>query len=168
MLDRTQRADLKPKRLAADTAYGTSKFLGWLVGENLTHIPVWASARSRLRAQLRRKEAGKLPQQRLLRTTAAVLARRHCICSAAPACESGEVLHHGCAQDPRDLMRRRDVARRKMKTRCSPDREMRESGSRCASRISGHHGFEHAAQSLPAHDGHLPPSCRTSRRCAPD
>src|SRR5947207_8440029 len=32
MLDRTQeRFDLKPKRLAADTAYGTGKFLGWLV-----------------------------------------------------------------------------------------------------------------------------------------
>jgi hypothetical protein len=32
MLDRAQeRFDLKPKRLAADTAYGTGKFLGWLV-----------------------------------------------------------------------------------------------------------------------------------------
>jgi transposase len=32
MLDRTQECfDLKPKRLAADTAYGTGKFLGWLV-----------------------------------------------------------------------------------------------------------------------------------------
>ena len=34
MLDRTEeRFDLKPKRLAADTAYGTGKFLGWLVKE---------------------------------------------------------------------------------------------------------------------------------------
>ena len=34
MLDRTeQRFDLKPKRLAADTAYGTGRFLGWLVGQ---------------------------------------------------------------------------------------------------------------------------------------
>ena len=33
MLDRTeQRFGLKPKRLAADTAYGTGRFLGWLVG----------------------------------------------------------------------------------------------------------------------------------------
>jgi len=31
MLDRTQKCfGLKPKRLAADTAYGTGKFLGWL------------------------------------------------------------------------------------------------------------------------------------------
>jgi len=26
-----ERFSLKPKRLAADTAYGTGKFLGWLV-----------------------------------------------------------------------------------------------------------------------------------------
>ncbi len=32
MLDRTERCfDMKPKRLAADTAYGTGRFLGWLV-----------------------------------------------------------------------------------------------------------------------------------------
>src|SRR5438309_4478859 len=33
MLERTERRlDLKPKRLAADTAYGTGRCLGWLVG----------------------------------------------------------------------------------------------------------------------------------------
>ncbi len=44
MLDRTEeRFDLKPKRLAADTAYGTGKFLGWLVKKKkiIPHIPVW-------------------------------------------------------------------------------------------------------------------------------
>lgn len=43
MLERTQeRFGLKPKRLAADTAYGTGKFLGWLVGREIApHIPVW-------------------------------------------------------------------------------------------------------------------------------
>ena len=44
MLDRTQeRFDLKPKRLAADTGYGTGKFLGWLVKTKkiIPHIPVW-------------------------------------------------------------------------------------------------------------------------------
>src|SRR4051795_3483098 len=42
MLDRTERRfDLKPKRLAADTAYGTGRFLGWLVGHTIApHIPV--------------------------------------------------------------------------------------------------------------------------------
>ena len=42
MLDRTERCfGLKPKRLAADTAYGTGRFLGWLVGRRIApHIPV--------------------------------------------------------------------------------------------------------------------------------
>ena len=41
MLDRTERRlNLKPKRLAADTAYGTGRFLGWLVGRGIApHIP---------------------------------------------------------------------------------------------------------------------------------
>ena len=43
MIERTERQlGLKPERLAADTAYGTGKFLGWLVGAGITpHIPVW-------------------------------------------------------------------------------------------------------------------------------
>jgi transposase len=42
MLRRTERRfHLKPKRLAADTAYGTGRFLGWLVGSGIApHIPV--------------------------------------------------------------------------------------------------------------------------------
>jgi hypothetical protein len=36
-----QTKGLKPKRLVADTAYGTGKFLDWLVGTGITpHIPV--------------------------------------------------------------------------------------------------------------------------------
>jgi len=44
MLDRTERRfDMKPKRLAADTAYGTGRFLGWLVKQRriTPHLPVW-------------------------------------------------------------------------------------------------------------------------------
>ena len=43
MIERTdKRLGLKPKRLVADTAYGTGKFLGWLIGARITpHIPVW-------------------------------------------------------------------------------------------------------------------------------
>jgi len=42
MLDRTERRfNLKPKRLAADTAYRTGCFLGWSVGRGVApHIPV--------------------------------------------------------------------------------------------------------------------------------
>jgi hypothetical protein len=43
LIERTeQRFGLKPKRFAADTAYGTGKFLGWLAKEKIApHIPVW-------------------------------------------------------------------------------------------------------------------------------
>ena len=43
MIERTdERLGLKPSRLVADTAYGTGKFLGWLIGAGITpHIPVW-------------------------------------------------------------------------------------------------------------------------------
>ena len=42
-IEQTERFDLKPRRLAADTAYGTGKFLGWLVKRKkiIPHIPVW-------------------------------------------------------------------------------------------------------------------------------
>jgi transposase len=48
MLERTeQRFDIKPKRLAADTAYGTGRFLGWLVSKRITpHIPLWDNERA--------------------------------------------------------------------------------------------------------------------------
>jgi hypothetical protein len=43
MIDRTATAfSLKPKRLAADTAYGTGKLLAWLLEKDIMpHIPVW-------------------------------------------------------------------------------------------------------------------------------
>ena len=43
MIKRTEeRLGLKPNRLAADTAYGTGKFLRWLIGAGIMpHIPVW-------------------------------------------------------------------------------------------------------------------------------
>jgi transposase len=44
MLDRAEECfGLRPRRLAADTAYGTGKFLGWLVKKKkiIPHIPVW-------------------------------------------------------------------------------------------------------------------------------
>jgi hypothetical protein len=43
MLERTRRRfKLSPKRLAADTAYGTGKFLAFVTGAGIIpHIPVW-------------------------------------------------------------------------------------------------------------------------------
>jgi hypothetical protein len=61
MLERTERRlELKPKRLAADTAYGTGRFLGWLVGRRIApHIPVRdASERDVLWQRLQRAGLG--------------------------------------------------------------------------------------------------------------
>ena len=43
MIKRTKEClGLHPKRLAADTAYGTGKFLSWLIGAGIQpQIPVW-------------------------------------------------------------------------------------------------------------------------------
>lgn len=44
MMDRVEeRFDLKPRRLIADTAYGTAPMLGWMVEEKAIepHVPVW-------------------------------------------------------------------------------------------------------------------------------
>ncbi len=47
MIERAEETlGLKPDRLAADTAYGTGQFLGWLVGRSITpQIPVWDKSR---------------------------------------------------------------------------------------------------------------------------
>jgi hypothetical protein len=43
MMDRvTRRFDLRPERLAGDTAYGAVRLLKWLMDREITpHIPVW-------------------------------------------------------------------------------------------------------------------------------
>jgi transposase len=43
MINRTEECmGLKPEHLAADTAYGTGRFLAWVVGKGVApHIPVW-------------------------------------------------------------------------------------------------------------------------------
>lgn len=42
MIDRTEVRFLKPKRLISDTAYGSGRFVGWLVNEKqiASHVPV--------------------------------------------------------------------------------------------------------------------------------
>ncbi len=47
MIGRTEkRFRLKPQRIAADTAYGTGKMLGWLKDQGIEpHIPVWDKGR---------------------------------------------------------------------------------------------------------------------------
>src|SRR6516165_11009314 len=66
MLERTERRlNLKPKRLAADTAYGTGRFLGWLVARGIApHIPV--------------RDASPPPHHRSLRRDHPQNQRNHC------------------------------------------------------------------------------------------
>jgi hypothetical protein len=81
MIKRTdERLGLKPKRLAADTAYGTGKFLNWLIGTGITpHIPVWDMSQrddgTFSRADFRfdkDRNAYICPKGKLLRTTGRV------------------------------------------------------------------------------------------------
>ena len=52
MIERTRRRfNLKPQRLAADTAYGTGKFLAFVIDAGIMpHIPVWIRAPERTRS----------------------------------------------------------------------------------------------------------------------
>ena len=81
MIKRTdERLGLKPERLAADTAYGTGKFLHWVIGTGITpHIPVWDMSKREegilSRADFafdRQRDLYICPQGKFLRTTGAV------------------------------------------------------------------------------------------------
>ena len=80
MIERTEaRFDLKPKRLAADTAYGTGAFLGWLVKEKriTPHIPVWRRAIGRMESLTRRLHLGQTPRPLHLPKRQAAAHQRH-------------------------------------------------------------------------------------------
>jgi IS5 family transposase len=134
MLERTEeRFDLKPKRLAADMAYGTGKFLGWLVKikKIIPHIPVWDKSdrqdgvlsRSDFRWD-KKRGVYVCPNGKLLRTSGTVhdgrmllyrASKRDCdVCPIrAKCCTTAEA-----RKIPRDLHEdARDVARKKMKTK---------------------------------------------------
>jgi transposase len=112
MLDRAEeRFDLKPSRLAADTAYGTGKFLGWLVKTKkiIPHIPVWEKSDrqdgifSRSDFHWDRKRGAYICRNGKrtsgTRRTYAALPRLEAGLRCLP--NTSEVLHHGrCAQDP--------------------------------------------------------------------
>ena len=81
MIERTEETlGLKPDRLAADTAYGTGKFLHWVIGTGITpHIPVWDMSKREegilSRADFtfdRERNLYICPQGRFLRTTGTV------------------------------------------------------------------------------------------------
>jgi len=160
MLDRTEeRLDLKPKRLAADMAYGTGKFLGWLVKEKkiTPHIPVWEKSdrqdgifsRSDFRWD-RKRGAYVCPNGKLLRTSGTLHDGRTLLYRASKRdCDVCPIRGKCCTtadarKIPRDLHEdARDVARRKMKTKAfARSRDERKRVEMRFAHLKTHHGFE--------------------------
>src|SRR5476649_2236206 len=159
MLDRTKRRfDLKPKRLAADTAYGTGRFLGWLVGRRIApHIPVRDASerddgtlsRSDFRWD-RRRDVYICPNGKVLHTTGTVHEGNTLRYRASKFdCEVCVLKIQCCPntparQVPRDLHEdARDVARRKMKTKAFfKSRNQRKRVEMRFAHLKTHHGFE--------------------------
>jgi hypothetical protein len=160
MLDRTEeRFDLKPRRLAADTAYGTGKFLGWLVKRKkiIPHIPVWEKSdrqdgifsRSDFRWD-RKRGAYICPNGKLLRTSGTVHDGRTLLYRASKGdCDVCPIRAKCCTtadarKIPRDIHEdARDVARQKMKTRAfARSRDERKRVEMRFAHLKTHHGFE--------------------------
>ena len=160
MLDRTEVCfALKPKRLAADTAYGTGKFLGWLVKEKkiTPHIPVWERPKredgifSTSDFQWDgRRGVYICPNGKPLGTSGTVHSdgrqryrARKRDCDACPlraqCCTTHEPRH--IARDVHEDAR--DVARRKMKTKAFlKSRDQRKKVEMRFAHLKTHHGFE--------------------------
>jgi transposase len=160
MIDRTERCfALKPKRLAADTAYGTGKFLGWLVNDKkiTPHIPVWEKSDrpdgifSRSDFIWDKRHGYYIcPNGKPLRTTGTVhdgrtllyrASKRDCaVCPLKPRCCTGDAAR----KIPRDVHEdARDVARRKMKTKAfARSRDERKRVEMRFAHLKTHHGFE--------------------------
>ena len=160
MLDRTEQCfDLKPKRLAADTAYGTGRFLGWLVKDKkiTPHIPVRDKSdrdddtfsRSDFHWDKRRGHYI-CPNGKVLRTSGTVHSGRTLLYRASKLdCDVCPFKAKCCPKEParkvpRDLHEdARDVARRKMDTKAFlKSRDQRKRVEMRFAHLKTHHGFE--------------------------
>jgi transposase len=160
MIDRTeQRFDLKPKRLAADTAYGTGRFLGWLVKDKkiTPHIPVrdksdrddGTFSRSDFRWDKRRGYYI-CPKGKVLRTSGTIHGGRTLLYRTSKLdCDVCPFKANCCPKEParkipRDLHEdARDVARRKMDTKAFlKSRDQRKRVEMRFAHLKTHHGFE--------------------------
>ena len=161
MIDRTeQRFDLKPKRLAADTAYGTGRFLGWLVGRRITpHIPVrdkserddGTFSRSDFRWDKTARTSTSARTASCCSTTGTVHDGRTLLYRASKlrlrclSAQSASAVPNDLARKiPRDLHEdARDVARRKMRTKAFvKSRDERKRVEMRFAHLKTHHGFE--------------------------
>ena len=159
MLDRTERCfSLKPKRLAADTAYATGRFFGWLVSRGIApHIPVRDASerddgtfsRSDFRWG-RRRSVYICPNNKVLHTTGTVhdsnMLRYRASKFDCNACALKKRCcpNMGARQVPRDLHEdARDMARRLMGTKhfLKSRDECKRVEMRFA-HLKMHHGFE--------------------------
>jgi transposase len=159
MIDRTEQCfDLKPKRLAADTAYGTGKFLGWLVKDKkiTPHIPVrdksdrddGTFSRSDFRWDKRRGHCI-CPNGKVLRTSGTIHGGRTLLRASKLDCDVCPLKAKCCPTEParkvpRDLHEdARDVARRKMNTKAFlKSRDQRKRVEMRFAHLKTHHRFE--------------------------
>jgi transposase len=159
MIERTdKRLGLKPKRLAADTAYGTGKFLGWLIGAGITpHIPVWDKStredgtlsRSDFRWD-KRRGVYICPNNKVLHTSGTVHEGRTLLYRASKLdCDVCALKARCCPKQlarkiPRDVHEEaRDVARQLMGTKAFlRSRDERKRVEMRFAHLKIHHGFE--------------------------
>jgi transposase len=159
MIERTdKRLGLKPKRLAADTAYGTGKFLGWLTDSGIApHIPVWdKSARedgTLSRSDFRwdkRRGVYICPNNKVLHTSGTVHDGRTLLYRASKLdCDVCALKVRCCPKEParkipRDLHESaRDAARQLMGTKAFlKSRDERKRVEMRFAHLKVHHGFE--------------------------
>lgn len=159
MIERTdERFGLKPERLAADTAYGTGKFLGWLIGAGITpQIPVWDKSTREdgtfSRADFtfdRQRNVYVCPKGKLLTTTGSVGAD-HVLRYLAPKrdCEACPLKPQCCPKTPSRKVTRdvnedaRDYARALMGTpEFDKSRDERKKVEMRFAHLKTHHRFE--------------------------
>ena len=159
MIERTeQRVGLKPRRLAADTAYGTGKFLGWLADAGIApQIPVWdKSARkdgtfSRSDFTFdRERDVYVCPAGKLLKTTGSIgddhalrylASKRDCdACPLKPQC-CPNMLFRKVTRDINEDAR--DLARALMRTpEFDRSRDERKKVEMRFAHLKTHHRFE--------------------------
>jgi len=159
MIKRTEeRLGLKPERLAADTAYGTGKFLDWVIGTGITpHIPVWDMSKREegilSRADFtfdRQRDLYICPQGKFLRTTGTVHDGRSILyrastrdcgpCPLKPKCTPNMTFR----KIPRDVHEdARDATRALMGTpEFAKSRNERKKVEMRFAHLKTHHGFE--------------------------
>jgi transposase len=159
MIERTERRlDLKPKRLAADTAYGTGKFLDFVVGAGIIpHIPVWDMSTRKdgtfSRSDFwwdKRRGVYICPDNKVLHTSGTAHDGRTLLYRASKLdCDVCALKARCCPNQlarkiPRDVHEdARDAARRLMRTKAFlKSRDERKRVEMRFAHLKTHHGFE--------------------------